>query len=164
MIIERLKSAHDRESFDCGQPALNDYLKRFARQNDQKELGRTFVAINPGSVEILGYYTLSSGGVRFDIMPANLPRYPVPVAHLGRLAVDLKHRGKRIGETLLIDALARAEHASEQLAIHAVEVVALDESARAFYLKYGFTPLLDDPLHLYLPMKAIRKLNLRRNL
>jgi GNAT superfamily N-acetyltransferase len=160
VLIERLKSGHERESFDCGEPTLNDYLRRFARQNDDKGLGRTFVAVEPGSAEIQGYYALSSGGVRFDLVPVNLPRYPVPVAHLGRLAVDLKHQGKRIGETLLLDALARAERAAEQLGIHAVEVVAIDDSARAFYLKYGFTPLLDDPRHLYLPMKTIRKLKL----
>ena len=162
MLIERLKTDHDRQAFDCGEPSLNDYLRRFARQNDEKGLGRTFVAVEPGSMDILGYYTLSSGGVRFDAVPVKLPRYPVPVAHLARLAVDLKHRGKRIGETLLIDALARAARASDQLGIHAVEVIALDEAAKAFYLKYGFTPLLDVPLHLYLPMKTIRKLNLNR--
>ena len=80
--------------------------------------------------------------------------------HLGRLAVDLRSQGKGLGELLLIDALKRVTLAAEQLGIYAVEVRALNDSARRFYLKYGFTPLLDDELHLYLSMKTIRKLRL----
>jgi ribosomal protein S18 acetylase RimI-like enzyme len=76
------------------------------------------------------------------------------------LAIDLKSQGKGLGELLLVDALERVVQASEQLGIYAVEVRALNENARRFYLKYGFTALLDDELHLYLPMKTIRKLRL----
>lgn len=160
MIIELLTTKHDRSSFDCGEPSLNTYLKQYARQNDEKGLGRTYIAVEPGHARIEGYYTISTGAVTFEQVPDKLPRYPIPVVHLGRLAVDLRSQGKALGELLLIDALKRAAQASEQLGIYAVEVRALNENARRFYLKYGFTSLLDDEMHLYLPMKTIRKLKL----
>lgn len=157
--IEPLSPTHDRAAFDCGEPSLNDFLKRFARQNDDKGLGRTYVAVLPDGSKIYGYYTVASGAVRFDTMPEKLPRYPIPVIHLGRLAVDVSTKGQGLGRILLIDALKRAASIAKQLGIYAVEVYALNDAARAFYLKYGFTPLLDDELHLYLTMKAIRKLS-----
>ena len=160
MNIEPLSSQHDRNSFDCGEPSLNTYLRQYARQNDEKGLGRTYVAVEPGETRVEGYYTLSTGAVTFEQVPEKLPRYPIPVVHMGRLAVDLRAQGKGLGELLLIDALKRAVQAAEQLGIYAIEVRALNERARNFYLKYGFTPLLDDELHLYLLMKVIRKLKL----
>jgi GNAT superfamily N-acetyltransferase len=160
VIIEPLSSKHDRSTFDCGEPSLNTYLRQYAKQNDEKGLGRTYVAVTPGETRIEGYYTISTGAVTFEQVPEKLPRYPIPVVHLGRLAVDLQTQGKGLGEILLIDALKRAGQASKQLGIYAVEVHALNERARSFYLKYGFTPLLDDELHLYLPMRTILRLRL----
>jgi len=159
-LIESLSPSHDRTAFDCGEPTLDDFLKRFARQNDEKGLSRTYVATLPGEPKIYGYYSISSGAVRFSTMPEKLPRYPVPVIHLGRLAVDVSTKGQGLGKILLLDALRRAASVSDQLGIYAVEVHALNEVARDFYLKYGFTSLLDDKRHLYLTMKAIRKLGL----
>jgi GNAT superfamily N-acetyltransferase len=158
--IERLSSAHDRGQFDCGETTLNEYLQRFAGQHDRKGLGRTYVAVEPGETVVKGYYTISSGAVSFEDVPENLPRYPIPVVLLARLAVDRSARGHGLGEMLLIHALKKAAEVSEQLGVHAVVVDALNETARAFYLKYGFTELLDDPLHLYLPMRKIRQLGL----
>jgi GNAT superfamily N-acetyltransferase len=160
LIIEPLSSKHDRSSFDCGEPSLNTYLRQYARQNDEKGLGRTYVAVETGQTRVAGYYTISTGAVTFEQVPEKLPSYPIPIVHLGRLAVDLSSQGKRLGEFLLVDALKRATLASEELGIYAVEVRALNDSARRFYLKYGFTPLLDDELHLSLSMKTIRKLKL----
>ena len=160
MIIEPLSSTHDRSAFDCGEPSLNTYLRQYARQNDEKGLGRTYVAVEPGQTRVEGYYTISTGAVTFEQVPEKLPRYPIPVVHLGRLAIGLTSQGKGLGELLLIDALKRAALAAEQLGIYAVEVRALNDSARRFYLKYGFTRLLDDEFHLYLSMKTIRKLRL----
>ena len=85
-------------------------------------------------------------------------RHPVPVACLGRLAVNLAAQGKNLGKTLLLDALGRCAKMSADVALYAVEVQAIDEQARNFYLKYGFVPLADDPHHLYLSIKAIKKL------
>ncbi|MGI9056565.1 MAG: GNAT family N-acetyltransferase [Pyrinomonadaceae bacterium] len=157
--ITPLMKTHNRNDFDCGEESLNEFLKKFARQNDKRGLGKTFVLIEEGKTEVLGYYTLSSGSVTFDEVPENLPRYPIPVAHIGRLAVDKKTKGQGLGELLLVDALQKISKIAEQMGIFAVEVYALNESARKFYLKYGFTELLDDTLHLYLPVKTIQKLN-----
>ena len=96
-IIEPLTGDHDRSLFDCGEESLNVFLKQFARQNDARGLGRTYVAGLPDETRILGYYTLSSGSIAVEQMPEKLPRYPVPVAHLGRLAVDLEARRDGLG-------------------------------------------------------------------
>lgn len=159
-IVEQLGTQHDRDAFDCEENSLNEFLKKYARQNDEKGLGRTFVAVKPGDPAIISYYTIASGAVSFDTVPEKLPRYPIPVAHLGRLAVDKQAKGQGVGAFLLIDALRRIAQVADQMGIYAVEVYALNESARQFYLKYGFTPLKDDPLHLYISMKKIRKLKL----
>lgn len=156
--IEPLSSHHDRSGFDCGEESLNEYLKRFARQNSEKGLGRTYVAVKEGGPDIFGYYTLSSGAVSFDEVPENLPRYPIPVVHLGRLAVAKKAQGKRLGKALLADALTRAVTVADILGVFAVEVYALNDSAREFYLKFGFTELLDDRKHLYMTIRKIKKL------
>ena len=160
MLIEPLTSRHNREAFDCGVESLNVYLKRFARQNADKNLGVTYAAVlTPGASFIAGYYTLAASSiVRTDLPETGLPNYPIPSALLGRLAVDKQQQGKGIGGLLLVDALRRANVSSEALGLFAVEVLALDDTARAFYRRYGFAPMTDDPLHLYLPIKAIRKM------
>ena len=161
-VIELLAASHDRSSFSCGKPSLDTYLQRFARQNDRLGIGRTFVAVAPGDTRVVGYYTVSNGSVTFETIPEEvrkkLPRYPIPVLHLGRLAVDKSVQGKGLGETLLMDALHRAASLSEDVGLYAVEVHALDHEARRFYERYGFSRLVDDELHLYLPMKLVRKL------
>lgn len=158
--IERLSSSHIRDSFDCGEPALDEYLRRYAGQHDRKGLGRTYVAVERGGSVVKGYYTIASGAVSFEVVPENLPRHPVPVVLLARLAVDRTARGQGLGAMLLVHALKRAQDISEHLGVHAVVVDALNDGARAFYLKYGFSALLDDPLHLFLSMKKIRQLGL----
>lgn len=157
-VIELLNKTHDRESFDCGEESLNIFLKRYARQNDEKGLGRTYVLIKSDEPKIYGYYTISSGSVGFETVPENLPQYPIPVVHLGRLAVDTSARGQRLGKALLADALKRTAKISDQLGIFAVEVYALNEQARSFYLKFGMTELKDDKLHLYITLKKIKKI------
>jgi ribosomal protein S18 acetylase RimI-like enzyme len=162
--IQRLSSDHDRSAFRCGKPSLDEFLQQFASQYDRRDIGRTYVAVTPPATKVLGYYTLASGAVAFATVPPKvsrkLPRHPVPVAHLGRLAVGQTCRGQGLGETLLLDALKRCAQLAEELGIFAVEVYALDDAARGFYLKYGFTSLEDDQHHLYLPMKTVRRLNL----
>lgn len=155
--ITGLDSTHDRDGFDCGEPSLNDYLKRFAVQNAKQGLGRTWVAATDGGA-IGGYYTLVSSSVSFDIVPKKLPRYPVPVILLARLAVDLRYQGQRLGADLLLDALERAAEVADEIGVYAVVLDALHERAQSFYLKYGFESLTDDQLHLYLPIKTIKQL------
>lgn len=160
--IERLSKSHERTSFCCGKTSLDEFIQKFAMQYEKKDMGRTYVAVAPEESRVLGSYTLSTGAVAFAILPDDvsrkLPRHPIPVIHLGRLAVDQSARGKRLGETLLLDALRRCSELAEQVGVHAVEVYALDEEARGFCLKYGFTSLAEDAFHLYLSMKAIRQL------
>ncbi len=162
--IRRLEKSHDRASFDCGQPMLNAWLRDRAGQFDRRDLSRTFVATRPGELPVLGYYAISTHRVMYEALPPaeskGLPRLDVPVVLIGRLAVDQSAQGQGLGALLLIDALRRSAQVSEQIGIRAVEVDAVDESARTFYLKYGFRPLLDDPRHLFLPMQVIRRLKL----
>ena len=155
-----LERGHRRDRFDCGIGALNEFLRRYARQNAEKGLGRTFVAVYPGEQVVRGYYTLSSGAVAFEALPETarrrLPKYPVPVAHLGRLAVDRGEQGEGLGEVLLMHALHKVVSLAGEIAIYAVEVVAKNDEARRFYEHYGFSPLVDDPHHLYLSVAAVR--------
>lgn len=162
-VVELLLPYHEREVFDCGVESLNVFLRQQAGQNAKKDFSRTFVAVaEAGSPNIIGYYTLAMGSLSFDELPRekHLPRYPVPVTHLGRLAVDLRYRGRHIGEYLLFHALLRVQMLSEEIGVFAVEVRALDETVSLFYARYGFLPLADDPLHLYLTLKSIRRLAL----
>lgn len=154
--IQPLGKQHKRENFDCGEESLNEFLQKYARQNSSKGFGRTFVAVLSGEIEVFGYYTLSSGSVSFEIVPEKVPRYPIPTVHLGRLATDVQMRGQGLGELLLIDALERAVLVAHQVGIYAVELFALTENAKRFYLKYGFVSLKDDDKHLYLPIETLK--------
>lgn len=156
--IELLTTQHDRQNFDCGEESLNLFLKRYARQNAKKGLGRTFVAVKEDEPKIYGYYTLSSNSFGYKLVPENLPRYPIPVVHLGRLAIDLSAKGQKLGTTLLANALKRSVGIAEQLGIYAVEVDALNEQARQFYLNFGLTELKDDKFHLYIKVDEIKKI------
>jgi GNAT superfamily N-acetyltransferase len=159
-VIERLNKGHEREAFSCGKPPLDNFLKTLVSQYEKRNLGRTFVVVAKGDTRVAGFYTCSAGSFAVDALPeearSRLPSHPLPTAHLGRLAVDQAFRGQRLGETLLFDFLRRALAASEDLAVFAVDVYAKDEESRRFYEKYGFIPLLDNPLHLYLPIKTVR--------
>lgn len=103
--IELLTKAHDRSTFDCGNEQLNDFLKKHARQNQEADVGRTYVAVSAGRV--VGYFAISVGSIAREMLQTDeskrLPRYPVPSAHLGRLAVDQSLHGKGLGGRLLID-------------------------------------------------------------
>lgn len=161
-IVEPIRREHIRDSFDCGIAELNEFLKKFARQNEDFAIARTFVAIRPKDLMVRGYYTLRTGQVEINNIPPEdtkrFPRYPVPVIHLARLAVDKTVQGERLGETLLMDALEKALAVSRSVAAYAVEVISINGTARSFYLKYGFKELIDDQLHLYLPLRIIAQL------
>jgi len=104
----------------------------------------------------VGYYTLSAGSISADDLPLaqkhRLPNYPVPVALLGRLAVDKQYQGQRLGSILLADAVQRVDQASEVLAVYAIVVEALNPSVAEFYQGFGFIPFSAQPLKLFLPM------------
>ncbi len=163
-LIRRLNSAHDRTSFDCGEPTLNEWLHHRAGQYERRDLARTFIATRSDESLVRGYYTMLTHRVVYDMLPTQeakgLPKLDVPVVLIGRLAVDRSVQGQGLGAHLLVDALRRTVQISEQVGIRAVEVEALNKTAQRFYLKFGFRPLLDDPLHLWLPLHEIRKLKL----
>ena len=162
--IQRLDKSHDRAGFDCGKPELNNWLQRLAGQYDRRDLARTYAAVREDDRRVLAYYSISSHLVRYDALPEDqakgLPTIDIPVVLLGRLAVDQSVQGQRLGEHLLVDALRRVSHISQHIGIRAIEVHAIDDAARRFYLKYGFVPLLDDQQHLFLSMQVVRKLEL----
>jgi len=162
--IQKLSAGHDRAAFDCGKAPLNDFLQKYARQNQKQGISQTYVAVQPNTDKVDGYYTISSGAVEFASVPDDvrkgLPRYPVPVAHLGRLAVDKTVTGKGLGRLLLLDAMERIVRAADSIGIHAIEVWAKDDEAKSFYVKYGFVQLLDDQFHLYISIQTVRKLGL----
>ena len=156
--IRKLVGSDGVESFDCGQPALNQFLQRFALVNQNSNSSQTYVSCSAGSV--VGFYSLTVGSVE----PASaaprvvkgIPKHPIPVMLLARLAVDLPHQGIGLGKALLKDALMRTAQAADIAGIRALLVHAKDEPARQWYLNWEFEPSPSDPFHLFLLMKDLK--------
>ena len=162
--FEHLQAHHDRQGFDCGRPALNEFLQRQARQNADRNVGVTHVAVPAaGEGRILAYYTLLTRTVDSAVVPARkLPRGEIGVALLGRLAVAQGAQGRGLGRLCLLRAVSQVEAAAREIGIHALVLDALDDDARGWYLRlgWGFETLLDDPNHLFLPVATIRQLGI----
>ncbi len=158
-FIEPLDTRHNRKDFDCGEPELNAYLQRFARQNARNGSSRTYVAVQPEETRICGYFTLSAGTVALADFPTDVrkgwPRL-VPSVHLGRLAVAQEFQGQRLGHALMSSVFEIATQASDLIGIAVVELWALNENSRRFYDRFEFTELLDDAFHLYVPIETGR--------
>jgi GNAT superfamily N-acetyltransferase len=157
---EALSRRHDRAGFDCGVPALNEYLQRYARQNHESGGAKTFVAVPPEPRStIFGYYTIAPGAIDFGRVPdtarKGLGRYDVPVFRLGRLAVSLAKQGQGLGGELLIAAGERAIAVAEAVGGVALAIDAKDDRAAQCYERFGALRLLDDPLKLILPLATI---------
>ena len=160
--------ADPASGFRSGIRPLDDYFRRHALTNDQGDVGRAYVLeassddIAAGLPAVLGFYTLSMASVASQVaasvLAQRLPRYPMPVALIGRLAVDERARGRRLGETLLVDALARAAEASTIVACLGVIVDAKDEAAEGFYAKYDFVTVdgTSWPRRMFLPIHVAR--------
>lgn len=163
-VVALLDKTHDRAAFDCGLSELDNYLKRQARQDLERGAATAYVLAPRASPStIAGYYTLSATGVKLDAWPAavasRLPRYPLtPATLLGRLAVGLAFRGRRLGERLLVDALGRSLHASRHVASVAVIVDTKDEAGVAFYARYGFKAFPERPRRLFIAMRTVAAL------
>ena len=157
--IERLASSHRRSAFDCGEPALNEFLQRQAGQLERRGFGKTYVAVANDGIEVIGFVTLSAGQVATTRLAPDLklPRYPAPVLRIGRLGVDLRQQGRGVGQNLMSFSLALAAEFAEQVGLYAVVVDAKHDKARVFYETLGFKATLDDPLCLYLGISTIRK-------
>ena len=155
--IAPLDEAHDRGSFSCGVESLDRYLKTQAGQDVRRKANAVFVLSEQGEpTRILGYYTLSAAEVDAQRLTESerkkLPRYPVPCFRMGRLACRADQQGRGLGKLLVGCAVDRCLKAREQVAAYAMVVDAKDDTAKAFYVHFGFKPLLDAPLTLYLPL------------
>ena len=159
--ITEFDKKYSRSDFDCGLPKLNEYIKTYISQDLRRGLTRAYVAIDPESTKIVGYYTLSSAQVGCHEVPDKWKKkvgvYPVPCSLIGRLAVDRTMQGKGLGEFLLMEAMRRTARLSEEVGIYAMDVFAISERAKAFYVRYGFVELMDEERHLYMHIKTVRE-------
>jgi GNAT superfamily N-acetyltransferase len=157
LIIEPLNTSHDRPGFQCGESSLDEYIKKQAKQDVKRRVSRVFVAREldkPGI--ILAYYTLSTLSIELPPpLARKLPRHPIPAALIGRLAVSQQVQGYGVGRMLVADAIKRILGVSNEIAIYAVVVDALNEGARRFYQQFGFVPLKVHSRRLFLPLKSL---------
>ncbi len=140
-IIEPLK-AQDRKDFDCGEDALNRYLRERATQDIKRRLNRVFVAIEEGKSQVIGYYTLAATTVEAEKLPPShtkhLPKYPIPAALLGKLAVDKGWAKQGLGKLLLANAIRRVQVLEKEIGIHVLVVDPLTDDLIRFYTPFGF--------------------------
>ncbi len=154
-----LAKGHDVANFDCGKTPLNDFLIKFALQNQASGGARTYVLTR--GERVIGYYSLAPASVSPEDAPARVVkgqgRYPVPVILMARFAVDSAEQGKGLGKSLFRDALLRALSGAEAIGGRAFLVHAKDSEARAFYFKFGMEESPTNSLHLHLLFKDIRQ-------
>jgi GNAT superfamily N-acetyltransferase len=159
----RIEPNDAKAGFRSGVRQRDDDFARHAVSNDREGIGRAYVLRRGENDErsvpnVLGFYTLSmallEGTEAAKVLTKKLPRYPMPVALIGRLAVDEAARGQRLGETLLLDALRRVVDAAVIVGCIGVIVDAKDEGAERFYTKYDFVTVHADewPRRMFLPI------------
>ncbi|MFN0167561.1 MAG: GNAT family N-acetyltransferase [Bryobacteraceae bacterium] len=165
--LEPLSDVHDRGSFNCGQEALDRYLRTQATQDIRRRISTCFVAIESGTGQIesgtgqlAAYYTIAAASVVTSELPLEvtkkLPRYQsLPAVRIGRLAVDLTFQGRGLGAALLADALQRVLISPP--AVFTLLVDAKDDSAVAFYRRHGFIPLISRPRTLFISIATAEK-------
>ncbi|GAB6050655.1 GNAT family N-acetyltransferase [Hydrogenophilus islandicus] len=153
--IRALDRNVETADFACGVQALDDYLRRYAHQDIKRGVARVFVATPAEQLRVVGFYSLSAASIATETLPEEwrkrLPRYPLPVALMGRLAVDKRVQGMGLGSILLADACKRVAAASETLAVAAIVVDAKSPQAAAFYAHFGFFELPGQPGRWMLP-------------
>jgi GNAT superfamily N-acetyltransferase len=150
-----IDASHDVARFDCGKPALNDWLRNRALKNEGKA-SRCFVVCQERAV--VGFYALAAGAVRHDRTPGALKRNmpeQIPVIVLGRMAVDSSFQGQKLGDSLLRDALKRALSVAADVGARAVLVHAIDREVVPFYTQYGFKPFPEGELTLFLSVTEL---------
>jgi len=157
---EPIGKKHDRDAFDCGEEALNEFLRRYARKSHDLGGAKTFLAIDDeDNKTILGFYSLSPASVEHartpEIVKRGLPRHDVPGFRLARLAVDRKLHGQGIGGQLLLAAGRRCLMAAAEVGGIVLVIDAKNEKVAAWYASYGAVPLMDAPLTLLLPLTTI---------
>jgi GNAT superfamily N-acetyltransferase len=157
--VQKLAATHDVSAFDSGNPALNQFLHRFALVSQKAHSAQTYVSCEEGTDKVAGFYSLAVGSVEQAAASGRLGKglagHPVPVMILARLAVDRRFQGVGLGRALLKDALLRIAQAAEIAGIRAILVHAKDDAARNWYLQWGFEPSPTDPYHLFLLIKDL---------
>lgn len=144
---EKLSYDHDFSDFDSGEPVLDDWIRRRARQNEEDGASRTYVVCS--EKKVMGYYSLAAGAILHEHVLTRIKRNmpnPIPVMILGRLAVDKRVQGRGIGTGLLKDAVLRTLQAAEIAGIRAMLVHAISDEAKRFYIQRGFMSSPVDPL------------------
>lgn len=140
--------------------ALDAYLRRFARQHADANVSRTYVAADGANIQ--GFYSLAMSAIRRENLPprhvGRFPDFPLPVARLARLAVDLRYQRQGLGELMLVDSLQRCLRLSREIGMIGVVIDAKDEKARKWYERYEFERFPDLPLTLWLPTAGIARL------
>ena len=160
-LATKLSSNHIRKNFSCGKVPLDNYIKTQVNQDIKRKLAACFIVADENN-EVKGYYTLSTASIPMNDAPerikSKMPRgySDLPVTLLGRLAVDNKSIGQKLGERLLVDALRRSFELSSTIASHAIIVDPIDEQAITFYKKYGFISLASG--RMFITMKTIEDL------
>jgi GNAT superfamily N-acetyltransferase len=152
---------HRTEEFSSGQPSLDLWLRAYAAQGQRRGASRTFVVTDP-SGRVLGYYSIVAAEISRQAATPNVAhhmsrRFPIPVALIARLAVDLGHQGKGLGRSLLLDAIERVDRASSEIGLRAVLVHAIDDTAARFYQRYGFEPSGLDARTLMVTLSDVRR-------
>jgi GNAT superfamily N-acetyltransferase len=151
-----LTAAHDLDDFSCGEPILDEWLKRRALANQASGASRTFVVTDQES-RVYGYYALAAGAVSHQLATGGVRRNmpdPMPVMVLARLAVDHRVQGNWLGGALLQDAVKRAVTVAQHMGVRALMVHALHDRARSFYEYYGFQSSPGDPMMLMLRLSS----------
>lgn len=158
VVLALLQEEHDLDAFDCGNDELNRWLVQHAFASQKADLARTYLAVDDRAVA--GYVSLTTGSIRADDAPRRftrgMPRYPIGIVLIARLAVDRRYQGQRLGSRLLADGLRRAVAASDAAAARLVVVDAIDDAAAAFYRRWGFIDTPENPHRLYRKMSDIR--------
>jgi GNAT superfamily N-acetyltransferase len=157
---EPIGKHHQREAIDCGEPALNEFLRRYARRNHELGGAKTLLAIDDADpTAILGFYSLSPASIDYartpEIVRRGLARYEVPAFRLARRAVERKFQGQGLGGQLLLAAGRRCLLVSAEVGGVALLIDAKNARVAAWYASYGAAPLLDAPLSLLLPLRTI---------
>ena len=157
---ERLAREHQLDDFDCGEPALDEWLKRYARAADASESARVFVVTEEGA-NVVAYYALAAAQIEPRSATARAakgqPARPIPAVLLARLAVDRRHQSRGLGRSLLQDVMLRCVGAADEIGVRVLLVHAKNERAKRWYEQYGFEESPTDPLHVMLLMKDIRR-------
>lgn len=157
--IEILGDQHARDTFSCGIESLGRYFRERVTQDIRRRVTACYVALETKTGRVAGYYTLAASGVPLAGMSENvikrLPRYPsVPVAKLGRLAVDVTFQGQRLGAALLWDAVMRSLRS--EVAVFALVVDGKDKRSESFYQHHGFHPFGHSPRQFILPLTNLK--------